>query len=108
MTSVCEGRFKMKYVGWLCFTSHRQRGHLETAPLFIVPSKGREARLLHCFHRESNPRPSCGSLLHYRCTTEASQYGTLIYFNEINVLTISGSLKLPGPATAEKFVLSSP
>ena len=23
-------------VGWLCFTSHRQRGHLETAPPFTV------------------------------------------------------------------------
>ena len=23
--------------GWLCFTSHRQRGHLETAPPFNVP-----------------------------------------------------------------------
>ena len=24
-------------VGWLCLTSHRQRGHLETAPPFTVP-----------------------------------------------------------------------
>ena len=24
-------------VGWLCFTSHRQQGHLETAPPFTVP-----------------------------------------------------------------------
>ena len=31
-------------VGWLCLTSHRQRGHLETAPPFIVPCEGREAR----------------------------------------------------------------
>ena len=31
-------------VGWLCLTSHRQRGHLETAPLFTVPCEGREAR----------------------------------------------------------------
>ena len=30
--------------GWLCFTSHRQRGHLETAPPFTVPCEGREAR----------------------------------------------------------------
>ena len=30
--------------GWLCFTSHRQRGHLETAPPFSVPCAGREAR----------------------------------------------------------------
>ena len=31
-------------VGWLCLTSHRQQGHLETAPPFIVPCEGREAR----------------------------------------------------------------
>ena len=30
--------------GWLCLTSHRQRGHLETAPPFTVPCEGREAR----------------------------------------------------------------
>ena len=30
--------------GWLCLTSHRQRGHLETAPQFTVPCEGREAR----------------------------------------------------------------
>ena len=23
-------------VGWLCFTSHRQRGHLEKAPLLFL------------------------------------------------------------------------
>ena len=31
-------------IGWLCLTSHRQRGHLETAPQFTVPCEGREAR----------------------------------------------------------------
>ena len=30
-------------VGWLCLTSHRQRGHLDTAPPFTVPCEGREA-----------------------------------------------------------------
>ena len=34
----------VKLVGWLCLTSHRQRGHLETAPPFTVPCEGREAR----------------------------------------------------------------
>ena len=28
----------------LCFTSHQQRGHLDTAPPFTVPYEGREAR----------------------------------------------------------------
>ena len=31
-------------VGWLCFTSRRQRGHLETAPTFTLPCEGHEAR----------------------------------------------------------------
>ena len=41
--------------GWLCFTFHRQRGHLETAPPFTVP---REVRFLHRSHRESIPVPN--------------------------------------------------
>ena len=31
----------LRRIGWLCFTSHRQRGHLETAPPFTVPCEGR-------------------------------------------------------------------
>ena len=58
-------------VGWLCFKSHRQRGHLETAPPFTVPCEGREARLIHRTHRESNPGLSRGSPLHFRCATPA-------------------------------------
>ena len=61
-----QGRFKTLLkgqifgwlVGWLCLMSHRQRGHLETAPPFTVPCKGREAQFLHHAHREVNPRPS--------------------------------------------------
>ena len=30
-------------VDWLCFTSHRHRGHLETAPPFTVPCEGCKA-----------------------------------------------------------------
>ena len=37
--------FKVNNIlGWLCFTSHRQQGHLETASPFTVPCKGRVAR----------------------------------------------------------------
>ena len=54
-------------VCWLCIMSHRQRGHLETAPPFTVPCEGRGAQFLHCSHWESNPGPSCGSPLYYRC-----------------------------------------
>ena len=57
--------------GWLCFTSHQQRGHLETALPFTVPCEGREVRFLHRSHRESNPGPSRGSPLHYHCATPA-------------------------------------
>ena len=56
-------------VVWLCLTSHRQLVHLETAPTFTVPCEGREARFLHCPHRESNPGLLRGSPLHNRCTT---------------------------------------
>ena len=42
-------------VDWLCLTSHRQRGHLETTSPFTVPCEGHEAPLLHRPHRESNP-----------------------------------------------------
>ena len=41
--------------GWLCYKSHRHRGHLETAPQFTVPYEVREGRFLHRSHRESNP-----------------------------------------------------
>ena len=58
-------------VGWLCFTSHWQQCHLETAPPFTVPCDGPEARFLHRSHQESNPGPSRGSPLHYRCATPA-------------------------------------
>ena len=30
--------------GWLCLTTHRQRGHLEMASPFTVPYEGRGAR----------------------------------------------------------------
>ena len=63
---------------WLCFTSHRQRGHLETAPPFTVPCKGREARFLHPSHWELNPRPSRGSPLHYHCAMPAPLYVCII------------------------------
>ena len=39
----CKNKI-IELVGWLCLTSHRQRGHLETAPPFTVPCEGREAR----------------------------------------------------------------
>ena len=48
-------------VCWLCFTSHRQRGHLETAPPFTVPCEGYEARLIHRSHWELNHEPSHSS-----------------------------------------------
>ena len=56
---------------WLCLTSHRQLGHLETAPPFTVPCEGSEARLIHRSDRDLNPGPSHGSPLRYRCATQA-------------------------------------
>ena len=43
-------------IGWLCFTSHRQRGHLETAPQFTVPCEGHEARFFSPFPPGIDPR----------------------------------------------------
>ena len=65
-------------VGWLCLTSHRQRGHLETAPPFTVPCERSEARLIHRSDRELNPGPSHGSPLRYRCATQAPSF-CLVY-----------------------------
>ena len=60
------------YTGWLCFiASHRQRGHLETAPPFTVSCDERVAPFLHRSHRELNPGLSPGSPLHNRCAMPA-------------------------------------
>ena len=40
----CRARYVCWLVGWLCLTSHRQRGHLETAPPFTVPCEGRKGQ----------------------------------------------------------------
>ena len=66
-------------VGWLCFTSHRQRGHLETAPPFTVPCEGREAQKIYRSQRELNPGPSHSSTLHYPCATQAPHVCLNIY-----------------------------
>ena len=47
MTPTCKKKYAEFGVGWLCFASHQQRGHLETAPQFTVPCEGRGARYLH-------------------------------------------------------------
>ena len=51
--------FLVDMVGWLCFTSHRQRGHSEAVPPFTVPCEGHEAWFLHPTHWESNPGLTC-------------------------------------------------
>ena len=83
-----------KLVCSLCFTSHRQRGHLETAPAFTVPCEGRESGFLHRSHRGSNPGPSRGSPLHYRCTTPA--YSRSVLFVCINArVCLTSMFSLP-------------
>ena len=61
-------------VGWLCLTSHRQRGHLEIAPPFTVLCEGREAWILHRPQWELNPGSLRGSPLHNCCATPASRH----------------------------------
>ena len=67
------------HVGWLWFTSHQQRGHLETAPPLTVPCKGHEVWFLHRSNRELNPRPSHGTPLHNRCTKPAPHHFTYAF-----------------------------
>ena len=42
LLNMLKGNFLL--VGWLCFTSHRQLGHLETAPPFTVPCEGHKRK----------------------------------------------------------------
>ena len=77
-------------VGWLCFTSHGQRGHLETAPPFTVPCEGCEARFLHRSYWELNPRLLHGSPLYFHCAMSA-----LNYKNEINASKIEINASSP-------------
>ena len=60
--------YQYHFFGQLVLTSHRQQGHLKTAPPFTVPYEGCAARFLHHRHRELNPGSLRGSPLHYRCT----------------------------------------
>ena len=78
-------------VGWLCFASTRQRDHLETASPFTVPCEGRGARFLHRSHRESNPGPSRGSPLLYRCATPApGNWGkTIVHSFDANIYYVN-------------------
>ena len=65
---------QFQLIGYV-LTSHRQRGHLETAPPFTVPCEGREAQFLQHSHQELNPVSSRGSPLHYRWATPAPLRG---------------------------------
>ena len=67
----------------VCLTTHRQQGHLETAPPFTVPCEGHDAQWIHRPDRESNPGPSRGSPLRYRCATETPLIPSLFLFSNI-------------------------
>ena len=67
-------------VGWLCFTSHRQRGHLETTPHLLSLAKG--VKLGKYTVPTGNQTSGCRTTVHY--TTAAPrklltiQYLTLV------------------------------
>ena len=44
-SSMGSSRIDNSLVGWLCLTSHRHRGHLETATPFTVPCEGNSCSL---------------------------------------------------------------
>ena len=62
-------------IWWLCFTSHQQRGKLETEPPIYCPLRRTWSRFLHRSHRESNCGLSRGSPLHYRRAKPALHTG---------------------------------
>ena len=49
--------------GWLCFTSHRQRGHLETAPHLL--SLVKDAKLVKYTVPTGNRTPGHRMAVHY-------------------------------------------
>ena len=55
----------LNLVDWLCFTSHRQRGNLETAPQFTVPYEGREYRFYTVLIGPNPGSLRCGIVCHY-------------------------------------------
>ena len=71
-----------------CFTSHRQPGHLETAPPFTVPCEGCEARFFQpCRHVAVLYTTAAPRKLHaQRCETS-------IYLNKKNSVEGGGGIK---------------
>ena len=65
-------------VGWLCLPSHRQRGHLETAPPFTVPCKGRKGRFYAV--PTGNRTPGRCVVVHY--TTDAPRHASSTHIKE--------------------------
>ena len=72
-THIVSKRQAVWLVSWLVvfYVPSRARSFMDGTP-FTVPCEGREAGFLHRSHRESNPGPSRGSLLKYRCATPTS------------------------------------
>ena len=64
---------------WLCLTSHRQWGHLDTAPPFTVPCEGREAWFLHHSHRDREPTPGRRVPVHYTTAAPRELHNFLTY-----------------------------
>ena len=61
-------------VGWLCLTSLRQRGHLETASIFTVPCEGR-----------GNQTPGRRVAVHYTTAAPCQLLPNCMIFNIINL-----------------------
>ena len=78
-------------VGCLCFTPHRQRGHLERASPFTVPCEGSEPR----FHTVPivNRTPGRRLAVHYT-TAAPHQLHSNLSVNSITVLDLSFHIKI--------------
>ena len=68
------------YVDWLCLTSHRQRGHLETAPLLL--SLAKDVKLGFYTVPTGTQKSLHSTPLHIRCDTP------YIYMSISNTVTL--------------------
>ena len=64
-------------VGWLCFTSHRQRGHLETAPHLLSIVK--DVKLGNYTFPTGNQTPGRRVAVHYATAAPRKLFLAFLY-----------------------------
>ena len=82
--------FYIQQFGWLCFTSHRQRGHLERHPHLL--SLAKDVKLGFCIDPTGNRTPGHRVTVHY--TTAAPRQLHYIQQTEAEWYELSTGKKL--------------